>query len=562
MSVALRTIKEVQGDKLNSPLVGEIVRLRGKVTAVLRRGFFIQTPNVRWDGKASDGIFVYSPNWKPEPDAMLEVQGEVADYLKHDLAKPVTQIRFDQVRLLKDDDEQGNRYAVEPVEFTKQFLPKENQKLAVLLNSLEGMLIKIGVGQTFIAPSNPHGDYVLALDADKQDLSVTRSSEKGALVSSENPLRWFPGFRVANYNHAPRLNVGAKLQSDIVGPLNYRADSYQLAVQQPFKFEPAYIEIKKSTLEPSVGSITIMTLNCFNLDPKIEAARLVMNPKQDVDDDWGEGRFHTLAQAIALQANIPDVIALQEIQDSDGAEITEVVDASKTYACLIETIEELSGVRYQWTDVAPLLGEDGGQPGGNIRNAYLYNPERVHLVPDSIRVIGHAASCFVDSRKPLLAKFTETASDKEIVLINVHLASKRHQRSIFSPSEAGQDGKLSVRVAQAKMVAAEIEKLQVNNTMYYVTGDFNDTEYSQTLIELLGQHSVNLVCTLSENERFDYNHRGKLQVLMHGIVSKNLPSQYTQYEIIHGNELIGVTPGEESDKPSDHAYVLAKLRLT
>ena len=51
-----------------------------------------------------------------------------------------------------------------------------------------------------------------------------------------------------------------------------------------------------------------------------------------------------------------------------------------------------------------------------------------------------------------------------------------------------------------------------------------------------------------------------MQVLMHGVVSKAM-SVKAQYEIIHGNELIGVQPGEESDKPSDHAYVIAKLAM-
>jgi len=54
---------------------------------------------------------------------------------------------------------------------------------------------------------------------------------------------------------------------------------------------------------------------------------------------------------------------------------------------------------------------------------------------------------------------------------------------------------------------------------------------------------------------------------MHGVVSPDLSasssstSARAEYEIIHGNELIGVIPGEQSDKPSDHAYVIAKLYL-
>ena len=45
---------------------------------------------------------------------------------------------------------------------------------------------------------------------------------------------------------------------------------------------------------------------------------------------------------------------------------------------------------------------------------------------------------------------------------------------------------------------------------------------------------------------------------MHGLVNHEM-ADTAEYEIIHGNELIGVKAGEVTDKPSDHAYVIAKL---
>jgi hypothetical protein len=73
--------------------------------------------------------------------------------------------------------------------------------------------------------------------------------------------------------------------------------------------------------------------------------------------------------------------------------------------------------------------------------------------------------------------------------------------------------------------------------------------------------STNLVLNLPEDERFDYNHRGKLQVLMHGVVPNKIANR-CDYEIIHGNELIGVQPGAVSSKASDHAYVIAGIPLS
>ena len=186
-------IKQIQGTTLHSPLAQQSIRTIGVVTYVVRRGFFLQTPKVEWDGKASDAIFVYSPDWKAARGAVLEVEGQVIDYLAHDTVKPVTQIHMDEAQPLKTRDGDGHHYRVEPIELTQDLLPRSAQQLATLLNSLAAMLVSIRPGQTFIAPSNPFGDYVLALDSEKPDTSTLRSEHNGTLIDESNPLRWFPG---------------------------------------------------------------------------------------------------------------------------------------------------------------------------------------------------------------------------------------------------------------------------------------------------------------------------------------------------------------------------------
>ena len=555
-SVSIIPIRDLQGEGLESPYSGQQVITTGVVTGVVRRGFFLQTPNKQWDGKGSDAIFVYSRQWNAIVGAELIVTAMCVDYIKHDTAKPVTQLRFESAKVVNTD-----AGGVDAVTLTQEFLPTDNGRLASLLNSLEAMLVAIEPGQTFVAPSNKYGDYVVALDSPQPDQSAPRTRDNGFVGDHRNELRWLPGFRMTNYNHAHRVNVGAKLNSRIQGPLNYRVDAYQMSVSDPFELDENFIELTKSRLHPSSGALTIMTLNCFNLDPNIEAPIRVQNPRQDVDDDWGEGRFHTLAQAVVLQANTPDIVALQEIQDNDGAELTNTVDASETYRLLALTIKQLSGVDYKWVDIQPELGADGGQPGGNIRNGFLYNPNTVNADMNSLRVIGKGNWAYDDSRKPLICDFIEKETGQRLSVINVHLASKRHQESVFAPKDAGLDGKLGVRVEQAHIIRNEARKILHHGNEYYITGDFNDSEFSRTLETICDDGAaVNLVMHLSANERYDYNHRGKLQVLMHGIVSAKLAeSGRADYEIIHGNELIGVTPGEQSDKPSDHAYVIAKI---
>jgi predicted extracellular nuclease len=554
--VPLTPIHEIQGRTLWSELAGQLVTFRGVVTGVSRRGFFIQSAKPGPDPLASDAVYVYSPRRSAPKGALLEVTGRVTDYTKGGNGKPVTQIKPDEVRQIRRRGPD-----IKPFRLTAENVPADSEELAAFLNSLEGMLVSIDPGQTFIAPSNPYGDYVLALDAEGPEKNAIRTEQGGVLLDHDNPLRWYPGFRISNYARAPRLNVGAKLLSPIGGPLNYRVEAYQILVDHRVKIEDSDYSIATSHLAPKPGFVTIMTMNGFNLDKHVESRALVKDPRQDVDDDWGDGRFHSLARAVVLQANSPDIVALQEIQDNDGAEITEVIDADRTYRGLIETISQLGGPGYDWIDIAPQVGADGGQPGGGIRNGYLYNPERVELVEESVRLIGTDKPAFESSRKPLLAHFREKVSGRELVLINVHMASKRHQRSIFAPEKAGHDERQPVRVKQAEIVRDELIKIQDLGLDYYVTGDFNDTEQSETLKAIEGKESSNLVNTLPPDQRYDYNHRGKLQVLMHGIVPKKLAEWRAEYDIIHGNELLGVQPGKLGDKPSDHAYVLARIKM-
>ena len=76
----------------------------------------------------------------------------------------------------------------------------------------------------------------------------------------------------------------------------------------------------------------------------------------------------------------PDIIALQEIQDNNGTTDDGTVDASETYGALIAAIQTAGGPVYEYRDIAPLDGLDGGVPGGNIRVGFLFNPARVTFI--------------------------------------------------------------------------------------------------------------------------------------------------------------------------------------
>ncbi len=535
-------------------MAGQTVRTRGVVTGHGRKGYFVQDPVGSADPLVSDAVFVYSPRQKARVGLHLELEGCVLDYVGGENGRPTTQLKPFEAKLVP-----GDAPAIEPVWLTAEFLPDDEEQLARVLNGLEGMLVGIPKDSTFVAPSNPFGDYVCA----PPGLRGTRTTRGGVVIDPARPHRWFPGFRMLDYDRAPVVNVGSTLRAPVIGPLNYRSEAYQIVARGSIEVDdaPPVVHPKVSLTSDGEG-ITILTLNGFNLDVHVERPHAVKDPDRDIDDDLLYGRFETLARAIVHEAGAPDIVALQEIQDNDGAELSTVVDASETYEQLIKDVKRVGGPSYRWADIPPQLDADGGQPGGNIRNGYLYNPQRVELRRKSMRRLGDGTAAFVGSRKPLLASFEVLGRGLDIVVVNVHLASKRHQNSVFAPDRPGFDPKEETRVAQARIIRAAVDEVREAGQDYYVTGDFNDFEFSSTLRALCGDDSVNMVETLPPSERYDYNHRGQLQVLMHGVVSKQaFDAGAVEYEVLHGNELNGVDPGSMGGKPSDHAYVLARVRV-
>src|SRR5437667_8582044 len=62
-----------------------------------------------------------------------------------------------------------------------------------------------------------------------------------------------------------------------------------------------------------------------------------------------------------------------------GSDFEAVVDANLTLSTLVDKIHGLSGVSYNFVDIVPVDDQDGGEPGGNIRVAYLYDPAVIRL---------------------------------------------------------------------------------------------------------------------------------------------------------------------------------------
>lgn len=152
--------------------------------------------------------------------------------------------------------------------------------------------------------------------------------------------------------------------------------------------------------------------------------------------------------------------------------MTAVVSAKKTLSALTKEIKKQGGVKYDFVNINPVDGEDGGQPGGNIRVGYLYDPSVVRLrkgKPGSSTdanvvlpggelkynpgLIDPTNSAWDESRKPLSAAWETRDGKHRFFTVNVHFASKGGGSSIQGDPRPPVNGAIDQREAQARVIA-------------------------------------------------------------------------------------------------------------
>ncbi|WP_202048668.1 MULTISPECIES: endonuclease/exonuclease/phosphatase family protein [Nostocales] len=608
-------IHDIQGASHTSKLVDETVTdVPGIVTLVLGsgsgRGFYIQDPNQDNDDATSEGIFVFLGNSSiPNPNIgqSVAVTGRVGEFRPGNNTSNLTTTQISAngtggaVRVIdslgkinptiigvegrippntaiSDDFTAGDRGNVE----TEGDFEPASEGID-FYESLEGMLVQIN-NPVAISPTNEFGEiWVLP---DNGSNATGRTIRGGSLISSKdfNPERIQIDDAPAISGKSPEVNVGATLGT-ITGIVDYNFNTYEVL---PFSITvnaPSSLTKETTNLTPQGNNLTIATFNVENLDTKIEALDKVNAQQQsNVDDDLGSGKFTALADRIVNNLRSPDIISLEEIQDNTGAEINDgVVEADRTYEELINAIAVSGGPVYDYRQINPVEREDGGQPGGNIRVGFLFNPNRVQFVdragggsttnttvnningqPElsvSPGRIDPTNPAFNDSRKSLVGEFI--FQGQKLFVIANHWNSKGGDQPLYGPNQPPVLTTETQRRQQAQVINDFADKILAVDPKanIVVAGDLNDFEFSEPLNILKGKSGGsgktvlrNLVETISANERYTYNFQGNAQVLDHILVSQNLFKKLKGYDVVHINS-------EFVAQDSDHDPSVAQFNL-
>ena len=220
--------------------------------------------------------------------------------------------------------------------------------------SLEGMRVQVN-DPVAVGPRNSFGEIpVLADDGAGAGLRTPRG---GIIIQPGdfNPERIILDDVISP---TPVVNVGDHFSAAAVGVMDYGFGNFKLQITAPLTGVSGNLP-RESTTPAAPDQLAVATFNVENLDPGDGAAK-----------------FDTLAALIVDNLTSPDIIAIEEVQDNNGATNDAVVDASQTYTMLIEAIEAAGGPTYEFREIDPVDDQDGGEPGGNIRVGFLFRTDR------------------------------------------------------------------------------------------------------------------------------------------------------------------------------------------
>ncbi|MYR88914.1 endonuclease/exonuclease/phosphatase [Streptomyces sp. SID685] len=570
-------IHDIQGTTRLSPYAGQkVTDVPGIVTATRTygssKGFWFQDTTPDDNPATSEGIFVYTSSApKVAVGDSVTVTGTVSEYVPGGVAsgeQSVTEITKPTITTVSTGNAVPAPVVIDaksvPSRYTPQGdtanggsinnLPLQPEKYALdYYESLEGMNVQVKDAHVVTATDRYAELWVTVKPHEHHD---SRGGTVYGSYDSQNTGRLQIQSLGATADF-PKANVGDTLTGTTTGPLDFNQyGGYTLVAGQIGTLKSGGLQ--RETTEKQTGKqLAVATYNVENLDPS-------------------DKTFDQHAAAIVHNLQSPDIVSLEEIQDNNGATDDGTVDASVTVNKLIDAIVAAGGPKYDWRSIDPVNDKDGGEPGGNIRQVFLFNPERVSFVDraggDSTTAVGvvkehgkaqltaspgridPTSAAWEDSRKPLVGQFV--FQGKTVFVIANHLISKGGDQSLTAQYQPVTRSSETQRHAQAQEINAFVKDLLKvqKNANVLALGDMNDFEFSGTAKILEGDGELwSAIKSLPRSERYTYDYEGNSQVLDQILISPAVRRDSFQYDSVHINS-------EFNDQISDHDPQVLRFR--
>ncbi|MDX3639184.1 endonuclease/exonuclease/phosphatase family protein [Streptomyces sp. MB09-02B] len=570
-------IHDIQGTTRTSPLAGQqVTGVEGIVTGVRTygsRGFWIQDTRADSNPATSEGVFVFTSS-RPTVSVgdAVTVAGTVSEFVPGGTSsgnQSVTQITRPTITVVSTGNAVPAATVIDARSVPSRYAPAGDTAAGGSVNgltlapakyaldhyeSLEGMNVQVADARV-VGATDPFTELWVTVKP-RENANRRGGTVYGSYTSQNTGRLQIQSLgAVADF---PKANVGDALKGTTAGPLDYNQfGGYTLVANQIGTLKQGALE-RETTRKQGRGELAVATYNVENLDPS-------------------DATFADHAAAIVHNLQSPDIVALEEIQDNNGATNDGTVAADQTVKKLVEAIAAAGGPTYDWRSIDPVNLADGGEPGGNIRQVFLFNPERVSFSDraggDATTAVGvtkaygkarltvspgridPANAAWTNSRKPLVGEFSFRG--KSVFVIANHFASKGGDQSLHSEFQPPKRSSETQRHLQATAVNTFVKEIlaKERNADVIALGDINDFEFSKTT-ELLEDDGAlwSAVKSLPRSERYSYVFQGNTQVLDQILISPSIrrSCDFT-YDSVHTN-------AEFNDQISDHDPQVLRFR--
>ncbi|MET9623605.1 MULTISPECIES: endonuclease/exonuclease/phosphatase family protein [unclassified Streptomyces] len=572
-------IHDIQGTTRVSPLVGrQVTGVTGVVTGVRTygsRGFWIQDPQADDDPATSEGLFVFTSSVPTVAvgDA-VSVNGTVGEYVPGGLSsgnQSLTQLAKPAVTVVSSGNPVPAPVTISGFSVPDEYTPEGDPAAGGSINgltldpesyaldyyeSLEGTNVRVGTSRV-VGATDPYSELWVTVKP-WENANRRGGTVYGAYDAQNGGRLQIQSLTPVAQQPFPKANVGDVLAGTTEGPLDFNQfGGYTLTARTLGKVVDRGLE-PETTDRQHKNELAVATYNVENLDPS--------DPQE---------KFDALAAAVVDNLASPDIVALEEIQDDNGAKNDGTVSAEQTLKKFTDAIVAAGGPAYAWRSVDPENNKDGGEPGGNIRQVFLFNPERVSFTDraggDATTAtavargekggaaltlspgrIDPANTAWEASRKPLAGEFTFRG--RTVFVIANHFGSKGGDEGITSHHQPPVRSSEAKRLLQAQAVNAFVKDVLAVDKQadVLVLGDINDFEFSGTTKALTdGGALFPAVKSLPCSERYSYVYQGNSQVLDQILTSPGV--HHFEYDSVHIN-------AEFADQNSDHDPQVLRFR--
>ncbi|MGB0454083.1 MAG: 5'-nucleotidase C-terminal domain-containing protein [Bacteriovoracaceae bacterium] len=607
--IGKKKISEIQGQSFLSPFMAHKVLTQGIVVAhgeVERYpggyDIFIHTQSDDGNPKTSEGLHIFIENPKeffelhnkPELGDLIQLKGIIFEQFSSRTGLSRTSLRnISSYQVLSKRNSLpkpvliGKEGRPVPNKVASSYRGNVNKKTSLNLNdaldfweSLEGMRIKVKNprivgfrgGREELENDGPKGYLNLHFLADGHLGNPQDTKANGIIIDSKNN-DFNPEIITIATNHLSKgvnidalYSVGDMIEGEIIGVMSYEKNL----------FGDGHFNM---IVPEEQGPLVNYAQNLVAEDRKKQEVTKLLSDENSLSiasynvknlAGFQDHKIALVAESISNRLKCPDILTLVEIQDFNGPDFS---GTSSAEATLSKLLGELTCENYDYINIDPVNHNEGGQPGGNIRVAMMYNKSKVKFIYRNAengtaeakvmangslnnnpgRVFPHHKA-FYRTRKSLVAEFE--FKGKKVFVIGNHFNSKLGDSPNFGANQPVVKKSEEKRMLMAKKVNEFIRYIEKNSPDAHIVavGDFNDYYDSQPMKQLENTVLDNLIYLLPKNERYTTNFQGNSQSLDYIFANKKLMERSPQFEILNFNS-------DYMGRISDHDPVLSLFQF-